>query len=203
MGLRLLKPPLEEPVTLEEAKGYLRVDGNADDALIKHLIKAARQAVEAYTNRCLIKQTWCFEVNAGYASARADDHYVGGMRLKGQGGIELPRAPFIDLQEKPCFFKDHKNYELTSYRLDTQGVVARLHVGCNAMDPKGFIRVIFHAGYGETPEEVPYPFKQAILMLVTSAYEHRSGANEINAQPLFMNEAVTQFLAPYRLLRLS
>ena len=104
MGLKLKQPPAIEPVTLGEAKAYLRVDGNADEALIRHLIKASRQAVEAYTNRCLIEQTWTFEINAGYASAQADDFYMDASKGKGRGGIEIPRSPFLELDSKPLFF---------------------------------------------------------------------------------------------------
>ena len=43
----LLAGPLAEPLTLAEAKTYLRVDHDAEDALIGSLITAARATVEA------------------------------------------------------------------------------------------------------------------------------------------------------------
>lgn len=43
MTIRQLTPPESEPVTLEQAKGFVRVDTDADDALLSLLITAARQ----------------------------------------------------------------------------------------------------------------------------------------------------------------
>ena len=49
MTIRQLTPPESEPVTLEQAKGFVRVDTDADDALLSLLITAARQEAEAIT----------------------------------------------------------------------------------------------------------------------------------------------------------
>jgi hypothetical protein len=48
--------PTAEPVTLEEAKNFLRVSIDDDDALISIIITAAREACEAFTNR-----SFCFK----------------------------------------------------------------------------------------------------------------------------------------------
>lgn len=50
--------PTTEPVTLPEAKAFLRVDSSDDDAFITTLITAARESVENFTGRALILQTW-------------------------------------------------------------------------------------------------------------------------------------------------
>ena len=58
MSSILLTPPAVEPVTLADAKAYLRVDNDDDDAVISALIAGARAHVEAQTRRALITQTW-------------------------------------------------------------------------------------------------------------------------------------------------
>ena len=58
MSSILLTPPAVEPVTLAEAKAYLRVEHDDDDDVIAALIAAARSHVEAQTRRALITQTW-------------------------------------------------------------------------------------------------------------------------------------------------
>ena len=54
----LLDGPAVEPVSLAEAKAYLRVEHTADDDTIAALIAGARIHVEAQTHRALITQTW-------------------------------------------------------------------------------------------------------------------------------------------------
>ncbi len=58
MSAILLNAPASEPVSLAEAKLYLRVEHDDDDDLIAALIAAARVQVEAQTRRALITQTW-------------------------------------------------------------------------------------------------------------------------------------------------
>ena len=51
----LLTPPMAEPVTLAEAKMYLKIDFNDDDDLIQTLISAARLMIEAASGHMLIE----------------------------------------------------------------------------------------------------------------------------------------------------
>jgi uncharacterized phiE125 gp8 family phage protein len=54
----LIEPPSSEPLSLLEAKNYLRVEHSADDTLIGAMITAARMQVESRTRRALMTQTW-------------------------------------------------------------------------------------------------------------------------------------------------
>jgi uncharacterized phiE125 gp8 family phage protein len=58
MAAILIEEPAIEPLTLAEAKSFLRVEHSADDDLIGALIKAARSEVESATRRALITQGW-------------------------------------------------------------------------------------------------------------------------------------------------
>src|SRR5437764_15038109 len=58
MSSILLTPPAAEPLTLADAKAFLRVAHSDDDAVIAALIAGARSHVEAQTRRALITQTW-------------------------------------------------------------------------------------------------------------------------------------------------
>src|SRR4029079_17469588 len=58
MPSMLLSGPAVEPVTLAEAKAYLRVEHDDDDDVIAALIAGARVHVEAQTRRALITQSW-------------------------------------------------------------------------------------------------------------------------------------------------
>lgn len=56
--LTLITPPVEEPVTLDEAKLAARIDGDALDAVLPGLITSARRVAEQETGRGFIQQTW-------------------------------------------------------------------------------------------------------------------------------------------------
>ena len=58
LSIKLIMPPAIEPVTLDEAKTWLKLDTSDDDATVIRLIASARQMVEQYTRRALITQTW-------------------------------------------------------------------------------------------------------------------------------------------------
>jgi uncharacterized phiE125 gp8 family phage protein len=51
MAAILIEPPASEPLSLAEAKNYLRVQHDADDALIAAMISAARMQAESRTRR--------------------------------------------------------------------------------------------------------------------------------------------------------
>lgn len=59
MSIRLVTPPVEEPVTLAQAKAHLRLETTLDDDyLTQLLIPAARQYIERVCWRGLLLQTW-------------------------------------------------------------------------------------------------------------------------------------------------
>ncbi len=58
MTPHLLLPPATEPVTLDEAKEFLKIDTEDEDALLERLITAARHLIEAASGQMLIHQTW-------------------------------------------------------------------------------------------------------------------------------------------------
>jgi len=57
-ALRLVTPPAAEPLTLSQAKAFLRIEHSADDAAITTAIAAARQSAEQYLRIALLPQVW-------------------------------------------------------------------------------------------------------------------------------------------------
>ena len=57
MAIDIVTPAASEPITLTEAKNFLRVDHSDDDTLISALITASRQMCEEYTRRILVTTT--------------------------------------------------------------------------------------------------------------------------------------------------
>ena len=69
----------DEPITKEQVKTWLKVDGNDDNIIIEDLITAARIIIENYLNQSLIKRTVKAYIN------------------NSNGDINLPFQPFISL----------------------------------------------------------------------------------------------------------
>ena len=49
LSIKLIMPPAVEPVTLDEAKTWLKLETADEDATLTRLIASARQMVEQYT----------------------------------------------------------------------------------------------------------------------------------------------------------
>ncbi len=206
MGLIQLHSPECEPVSLKEARSYLRIEHENEDELIEHLIKTARQAVESYTVRALMRQAWRFTFNSSFGGMLSDNAYLSGLKGYSEQGIELPRSPFIEMIEKPKLMDAYGAHEIKSYRLDNSGRVAYLHFSTsvmNSLSGSGVIQVDFWTGYGKTPDEIPEAFRHAILMMVAHLYAHQSSANDNALFTLPLNESVIQLIKPYRIFRLN
>lgn len=207
MALKLLQPPKLEPITLGTAKNYLKLDHDDDDAFLNNLIKTARKAIEAFTGKCLIMQTWQFSVNSGFASALSDGTYLEGMRSRGKGGIELPKNPFIQLEGDPEIVDDYGHRTIKDFRLDQSGRTARLHFGPSIIsltEGRGVVNISFTVGYGNKVEDVPEPFSHAILIALANLYENRGGpANDNFLVPPALPQSAIDLLLPYRSARLK
>jgi hypothetical protein len=205
MSLTLIVPPHCEPVRLSEAKIFLRIETNEEDELLGSLIRTARQAVEACTAKSLICQSWELKTSLAYCLSISDDNYLTGHKSRGKRGLEIPRSPFIRLIEKPKLVNDYGTQEISSYRLDTAGRVARMHFSKlheNVLYEQSIIQVQFEAGYGNTPENVPEPLRQAILMVVAELYEKRVSLNDNQKAPPTLNFRAFELVKPYRAMRL-
>ena len=204
MALICLTAPVVEPVDLKQAKLFLRVEHDVDDGLIEGMIKSARQAIEAFTARSLLRQEWRFTLNAGYAAAQSDQHYLSCGYNSGGKGIELPRSPFLELLCEPKIIDDYGTRPIRNYRLDPAGRLANMHFGpevAQVLSGKSSLQIDFAAGYGTRPSEVPDPIKHALLMIVTQLYDNRSGANDNTSLSVPMNDTVVRMIKPYQVLR--
>lgn len=185
MGLLIVAAPAIEPITLAEAKSFLRVDGNEEDTLIEALITAARQTCELFTGQAFIDQTW--------------DYYLDQARLTGPGpwwdgeregtidslfrmvsGIDLPLFPVSSITEVTTTneLDEESVFGPTNYRLERSKRPCRVALKTGASWPSGLratesIRIRFVAGYGAAASDVPATIRQAMKMLVAHLFEHR------------------------------
>ena len=169
-----LSAPVLEPVTLAEAKLYLRVDHTAEDAQISGMIRAATARVETLTGRSLLAQDWRFETEAAPPLS-----------------FLLPRGPLTAILGVSGLMVGGAGDALTASEFRLAGVedgitLTRRPVG-------GVLRVEYRAGAASVAD-IPAPLVQAVLQIAALMYEARGAAT--------LPEAVTALIAPYRLLRM-
>ena len=172
-------PPATEPVTLQQAKTWLKVETDDEDALIAALIPAARARAEWHTGRAFITQGWTLWLDAAAS------------------GVEIPLPPLRTVTSVTLHRADGGEDVLDTgdYIVDVPGsrlVFRSPPVNLRAV---GGIAIAFTCGYGAAAD-VPAPITSAILLLLAALYEHRGD----DAAPSPDNALA--LLAPYRGIRL-
>jgi uncharacterized phiE125 gp8 family phage protein len=181
----LTTPPVAEPVTLAEAKAHLRIDDDAEDALVTALIAAARRQVEAMTGLALITQSWSFF---------ADD-------WPAKGEFALPLHPLIAVEELKLHGEegDPAVIDPAHYYVDGWARPARLILRERDWPKPGRIangiEIAATLGFGNEPSDVPDDLREAILRLVAHWHERRG---DEQSRPL----GFATLIAPYRAVRL-
>jgi uncharacterized phiE125 gp8 family phage protein len=187
MTAALIAGPALEPVSLEEAKAHLRLDGEDDDLLLTGAIAAARVHVEAATRKKLIEQSWRV-----YLDAWPKRRIVG-----------IPVAPLMAVDSVTVYDPegDPILVDPGDYEADTVSVPGRLVLSSPVPVLVGRavngIEIDVTAGYGPSSIDVPAPLRQAIMMLVAHWYEHRGAVGHdlmLAAMPFGFDTLV----APYR-----
>lgn len=162
MALKRTVDPASEPVSLDEAKLHLRVDGDDEDDFIAGLLVAAREYFEETTRRALISQTWRLSLD------------------EWPDEIELPKPPLVSVTS--ITYKDDVGAQTTLsssvYLVDTESEPGRIVLASGQSWPAGTlypvnpIQVTYVAGYGAATA-VPERMKQAIKLLLGHWYENR------------------------------
>lgn len=156
----LLAGPAEEPVSLGDAKAFLRVDDTAEDALIMTLIGAARLHVEGVTGRALLAQSWRVVLDGW-----PDDRQA-----------RLPVTPFMALTAITAYDAAGAGHAvpLAQFMREPDRLVLPADVaGMPLLRERQGIEIDYVAGFGTEPEDVPADIRQALLLLVGYWFEHR------------------------------
>ncbi len=185
----LMTPPAIEPVSLIEAKTWLRIDGAEEDGLITTLIAAARLMVEAASGRMLIDQGWRLVMDAWPVDGR----------------LRLPLAPFRSVLGARVFDANGVATavpaELLALELGSDPPV--LAIAGPVPQPgraREGVDVDVIVGFGPSAADAPAPLKQAILLLVARWFENRGDA--LGPEAASLPADVAALIAPYRRVRL-
>lgn len=190
--LKLVIAPAIEPVDLATAKDHLNVDFTDRDAYIQNLIVTARQHVERETERALITQTWDMVFDMFPASS--------------QTCIELAQTPLQSVTS--VTYTDSSGastvWPSTNYVVDDVTEPPRLMPAYGqtwpiaTLRPLAGVAIRMVVGYGVTAAAVPWPLKQAMLLLIGHWYLNREATAGASNLPRSVEFAVDALLGTYR-----
>jgi len=132
------------PVSLDEAKAYMRVVHDKEDGLIESFIKAAVDRAEQITGRAL--------------SFKRYELYADGC-----GELSLPYPPL-----RSVVSVEAKDGSAVDYEIDDKATPAVIYPQCECSE-RNCLKVVYECGYDVVPEAI----KQWILVQVATMYENR------------------------------
>lgn len=154
--------PAVEPISLTEAKLYLKVDDSTEDDLIDILRQSARESVEQRTQRSLITQTRTMKM----------DWFPSG------DTILLPNGPVQEVTSVQYYDDDNDlvTLDANDYYVDKDSDIARIVVidsWPSTYDRPNAVVIEYDTGYGDAGGDVPAPLRKAVLFMLGHLYENR------------------------------
>jgi uncharacterized phiE125 gp8 family phage protein len=193
MMLTLLSGPAVEPVSLAEAKAWLRLDSSDEDQLLSALIVSARLTLEAYTRRFFVTQSWRMSFDAWPASTLR------------RHMLAAPLAPLRNVAAIRIFDAEDvaTTLDASAYRAapaqDRGRIVFQEAPPAPGRASDG-VEIDVVAGYGDAGSDTPEPLRRALLALV--AHWHENRGDEIDG-PTRLPTLVVALAQPYRRERLA
>ena len=190
MSSILLSGPSLEPLSLQDARAFLKVETSDDDDVIAALIAGARIHVEAQTRRALVTQSWRLIRDVWPADGR----------------VPILPVPLRSVTAARVYRLDGsmQSIDAGTYIAETAAAPAVLWFKAPPPAPGRVvagIEIDITAGYGDTAADVPADLRQAIRLLVAHWYENR-GMIAAGQTVGLLPASVNAMLAPYRVLSL-
>jgi hypothetical protein len=202
-------PPAEQPVSLSDAKAYLRVDHTSDDDLITALVAAATDAAERYTGCAFVTRTYKAYLDKWPSDTSKDEWWDGVregiMSATAKSAIDLPYPPLGAVTAVNVYGDDGTSEEwpTTNYHVDTitrPGRIALKTGGVIPLPTKTIngIEIEYSAGFGNA-SDVPELIKAAVKRLIAHMYENRGDEGDAAVK----KSGAGQMLGQYRIVRLT
>lgn len=164
MGLKLITPPTEEPLTLPEVKEYLRIDAAeaSFDNILTGLIIAAREFCEIFQNRAYITQTWELTLD-----------------IFPKMPLKLPKPPLktVNSIKYIDYLGAETVWDPSNYLVDEKSEPGRIAFSYQitwpsvTLQPINAVKINFDAGYGAALD-VPENVKMAMKLYIAHRFEN-------------------------------
>lgn len=189
MGLVLITPPTDAPITTAEVIEHLRLEEDPpQDDLLRGLVGAARGVVEHRTGRVLMPQRWRLTL----------DEFPWDI-------LEIPKSPLRSIASITYVDQTGTTRTLSpgAYQVDISGIRGRIAPAYGTRWPStrcqlSAVAIEFDAGYKDQAK-VPDDIKAAMLLLIASYYENREAVivgTIVNELP----HGVSELLAPHTIV---
>ncbi len=174
------------PITLAQVKSHLRLEHADEDEYLGFLIQGATESVQHHMGRSLMMQTWqkVYYQEQSYSNQISKQPILPNL-------VSLPSPPFVKITQMMGCKKGEVPQEIKHYRVKFRGDLAVVEID------QAFVKVdiIYEAGYGDRPEDIPADIKQVILQMVGLFYQKRQSF-------LLADEPyLASLMQPYRILR--
>lgn len=201
--------PSVEPLSLAEARNYLRLDSDftQDDALISGLIRVARMYAESYCNRSLITQGWRLTLDA-FPGPTLMGVPFGQTYSIPPHAITLERGTVQNVSAI-TYLNAGTWYTMdpTAYVADLSGNPARITPVFGQIWPVistpqiGNVRVDYTAGYGDTAATVPDGIKNWMMIRIGTLYTNREAVAILSRGKVEPLPYVDELLNPFAVVR--
>lgn len=190
MRVTTLVAPAAEPVGLAEAKEFLRIGFDGEDALVGELIAAARARIEALTGLAMIERTLRVTLQCW------PDGMYAGRRMR------LPVRPASSLAGLRVFDAEGVAEDVSAgFRIEA-GRAPKLVWADGAFPWPGRswdgVEIDYVAGFGALADDVAAGLRLAVKRLAAHAYQSRN-VSTIGAK---LPEDVAGLVSPWRRVRL-
>lgn len=173
--------PGDSPVSLSDARAWLRMGAGSDDAVIEPLLRAATGICEAFVGQWLVQRS-------GSEVVRVE-----------QGAARLSVRPVVAVDDVRMIAADDSETVLAAsdYRLS----VAADGAGRLIVAPQhgaGQVRVTYRAGMAAAGADVPEAIRHGIVRMAQHLYDARD-AKDVPPPPA----AIAALWQPWRVMRLG
>jgi len=171
----LVTGPTDEPLTVDDVQAQLRIaDQDVDDSTtLARLIRSARHAVEGFTNRALLTQTWKHVADGwpwadGFFDLPANLQNVTSVQYTDPSGAVQTLDPSIYVVSPP----------VRTPPLAPRNERGRVSLAYSKYWPpplvqRDVVTVAMTLGYGDTADTVPEDILAAMFLLIGTWYEER------------------------------
>lgn len=165
MNLVTITPPAQEPVSLADAKAFMRVEHTDDDSLITSLIVSAREQAEQRTGRALINRI---------VELSLDTFPPGAIDLRLPTVQSVSSVTYTDAAGAPVIM-DAGDYTLDAATPPAGWLLPSDTLGDwpTTYDSVNAVRIRFVTGYGASPDTVPEPIRTWIKVRAGTLYKFR------------------------------